>query len=66
VNISNTLKEGAVVVLEMTGNQEPVHTSEGVFEINVQVVDVLENNLYRVKPISGHGCKVVSISELFY
>lgn len=56
MNTAHTLKEGDTVVLEITGT----------FEVNVQVVDVLENNLYRVKPISGHGDKVVSISELFY
>ncbi len=61
MNTTNILKEGDTIVLV-----EPAFSLEGVFEVNVQVVDVLENNLYRVKPISGHGCKVVSISELFF
>ena len=60
------LKEGDTVVLKMAGSQKPTYTAEGSFEVNVQVVDVLEKNLYRVKPISGHGCKVVSITNLFY
>jgi len=60
------LKEGDTVVLKLKGTNHPTYTAEGSFEVNVQVVDVLEKNLYRVKPISGHGCKVVSISQLFY
>ncbi len=60
------LKEGDTVVLKMDGCKQPIYTAEGVFEVNVQVVDVLEKNMYRVKPISGHGCKVVNISQLFY
>lgn len=60
------LKEGQTVVLNLSGNHGKVYTAEGRFEVNVQVVDVLEGNLYRIKPISGTGCKVVSIKDLFY
>ena len=63
---THKLKEGETVVLKITGKHCGIYTAEGSFEINVQVVDVLENDLYRVKPISGHGCKVVNISNLFY
>jgi hypothetical protein len=60
------LHEGETVVLAMSGKCPPVYTAEGRFEVNVQVVDVLEKDLYRVKPISGTGCKVVHISQLFF
>jgi hypothetical protein len=63
---NHILKEGDTVVLKMDGNKQPFHTAEGVFEVNVQVVDAMENHLYRVKPISGFGCRVVNISQLFY
>jgi len=63
---THKLKEGDTVFLQFHGTPKPIFSEEGDFWVNVQVVDALENDLYIVKPVSGHGCKVVSIKRLFY
>lgn len=69
MKISRKLNEGELVVLKFPKYGPPFKSTGcnvNVFEVNVQVVDFVAGDLYRVRPVSGHGCKVVSIEDLFF
>lgn len=63
MNADQKLKEGDTVVFQTATFSE---SEFKMWEVNVQVVDVLRDNAYRIKPISGHGTRIAHISQLFY
>jgi hypothetical protein len=38
---------------------------ENSFEVDVTIEEVLAGDKYRIKPVSGHGSRVVNIERLF-
>ena len=61
MDIQHKLKEG-----ERVFTQEVHMGVIGAWNVEVEIVDVLEDNTYRIRPVAGHGTKVVHILQLFF
>lgn len=59
------LLKGERVVYKILGLRKKGRDYEPAFEVNVTIMDVLSGDMYRIKPVSGYGSRVVSIKNLF-
>jgi hypothetical protein len=57
------LEEGQEVVFQEASFSQSKFL---IWEVNVQIVEILTNDMYRIRPVSGHGTRYVHISQLFH